>query len=164
VKNIQAWAELVDQELPAAAAERAGALARELRGAAPALRLDCGTPIHKDLHYRHVLVGRRVCVIDFDEMRMGDPAFDVAHFCTYLRLLAIRHDRSVEHLERAFIDEYTRLTGWTNDERFQFFLVYTFIKIARQLCLMRGVLPIATGAERDRQVAAVLDQAEEVWS
>jgi streptomycin 6-kinase len=163
VANVRTWAELVERACPAAA-DRAVGLARDLRRAATWLQLDDDTPIHKDLHYRHVLVGDRVCVIDFDEMRMGDPSFDVAHFCTYLRLLAIRHDRSVEHLERAFVDEYTRLTGWTKDERFDFFVVYTCIKIARQLCLMRGVLPIASGAERERQLAAVVNLAGDAWS
>jgi hypothetical protein len=163
VSNLRVWAELVDREFPAGAADRAGALARELRSAAPTLPLEDRTPIHKDLHYGHVLVGERVCVIDFDEMRLGDPSFDVAHFCGYLRLLAIRRDRSVAYLERAFLNEYTRLTGWTKDERFTFFVVYTCIKIARQLCLMRGVLPIPTGADRDRQVTALLDHAVEVW-
>ena len=30
----------------------------------------------------------RAEVIDFDEVRLGDPAYDVAHFCAHLRLLA----------------------------------------------------------------------------
>ena len=43
-------------------------------------------PIHKDFHTGHLLVGDSVWVIDLDEARQGDRAFDLAHFCAYLEL------------------------------------------------------------------------------
>ena len=52
------------------------------------------SPIHKDFHYGHIVVDGGLKVIDFDEMRLGDPNFDLAHFCANLHLLAYRLNNS----------------------------------------------------------------------
>ncbi|MGO4596114.1 phosphotransferase [Terrabacter sp. 2RAF25] len=87
--------------------------------------------IHKDLHLGHVLVGDRgqVTVIDLDEARMGDPAFDVAHLCAYAE-----ESRSgqVEHAVRAFLDAYGDVPGAGAQRRLAFFRAYTLLKITRQ--------------------------------
>ena len=48
-------------------------------------------------------------MIDFDEMRLGDPNFDLAHFCANLHLLAYRLNNSPFHfnaLQSAFLRGY----------------------------------------------------------
>ena len=67
-------------------------------------------PIHKDFHAGHVLVGDSVCVIDLDEARHGDRAFDLAHFCAYLEFQGDSGTR-----REAFLREYSLLTGWADD-------------------------------------------------
>jgi aminoglycoside phosphotransferase (APT) family kinase protein len=47
--------------------------------------------IHKDFYYAHVLWdGAGLSILDFDELSLGDPAFDVGHFLAHLERLAQR--------------------------------------------------------------------------
>lgn len=47
--------------------------------------------IHRDYYYANLLWdGERIWAIDMDELRIGDPALDVAHFLTHLQVLAYR--------------------------------------------------------------------------
>jgi Phosphotransferase enzyme family len=157
--NVGKWADLVGAAYPEEALA-AARISKHLRDRANTIQLEPTTPIHKDFHYRHVVVGQRLAVLDFDEMRQGDPSFDLAHFCTYLYLLCIRQGwpRSrFRTLERTFLDAYTRRSGWVRDDRFAYFAAYTCLKIARQLCLNVGVPPRPTGAERRRQLRAILE-------
>jgi len=90
-------------------------------------------PIHKDFHAGHVLVHRRTCVIDLDEARLGDAAFDLAHFCAYLHWQG-----HADQLREAFLSEYATLTGWTDDGSFARYSAYTWLKIAKQLAVGSG--------------------------
>ena len=158
--NINAWAGVVATAYP----DRAGdvlELADELESAARAISVRADVPIHKDFHYQHVVAGQELALLDLDEMRFGDPSFDVAHFCAYLELLAVRtHNgaEAVEPLTRSFLAEYARCTGWKADERFDFFAAYTYLKIAKQLATARGVRPRPSGAERRAQLAFALER------
>jgi hypothetical protein len=161
--NLAEWAAIVGQTYPGLAAPAQQAL-DYLKQQAPELPLETQLPIHKDFHYRHVLVGRGVKVIDFDEVRLGDPNFDLAHFCANLALLAYREYGSPEHLrdlEQRFLDVYANSTGWTlttHRTRFFYFYVYTCLKLARQLCLGFGPSPLPTAEERRGQVDMILGQ------
>ena len=53
---------------------------------------------------------------------------------------------------------YARVTEWEPNERFVYFYAYTCLKIAKQLCSMRGLRPRPEGEEQARQVALMLDQ------
>lgn len=165
--NLSAWATVVSETYPALADLAQQALVY-LQQQAANLPLDTQTPIHKDFHYRHVLVERGVKVIDFDELRLGDPNFDLAHFCANLDLLAYRQSGSPYHLhklEQRFLDAYARTTGWNwtkHKSRFVYFYVYTCLKLARQLCLGFGPSPVPTGEERQRQVKMILSQVRVV--
>lgn len=141
----------------------AARLAADLSDAAPRIRLRHATPIHKDFHYQHVLLGTRLTVLDFDEMRMGDPRFDLAHFCTYLRLLEIRLGTPFGRraLERVFMGGYSAAPV-AYDEVFIFFGVYTCLKIAKQLAASSGVEPRPAGREAIRQLGLVLDHGCEL--
>jgi aminoglycoside phosphotransferase (APT) family kinase protein len=118
-------------------------------------------PIHKDLHYRHLVLGSKPAFIDLDEMRAGDPSFDLAHFCVHLDLLGLRMSmapRQVEALKRSFLDPYSDLTGWVQQEAFTYFCAYSCLKIARQLCTRSGVRPRPRGAERRRQLQEIVSK------
>jgi hypothetical protein len=91
-------------------------------------------PIHKDFHAGHVLVDASVCVIDLDEARNGDRAFDLAHFCTYLEWQGGQSGVRRE----AFLQEYSRSTGWADDGSYAGYAAYTWLKIAKQLALGSG--------------------------
>jgi hypothetical protein len=158
--NLQAWAALVGHKHPdqAAAAARIAARLKELAGE---LAFESETPIHKDFHYGHIVVDGGLKVIDFDEVRLGDPNFDLAHFCANLHLLAYRLNESpyqFSALQSAFLSAYARATGWAPNDRFVYFYAYTCLKIAKQLCSMRGLRPRPEGEEQRRQVQLMLDQ------
>jgi hypothetical protein len=160
VVNLQAWASLVGQRYPELAAG-ASKVAAYLRERAPALIFETDGPIHKDFHYGHIVVGERLTIIDFDEMRLGDPNFDLAHFCANLHLLAYRTSElpySFSALQRAFLNAYAAETQWQPDERFIYFYAYTCLKIAKQLCTLRGLRPRPEGEEQHRQVALIIEQ------
>jgi hypothetical protein len=100
-----------------------------------------------------------VVVIDLDEMRAGDPAFDIAHFGANLRLLALREQMpgaELALLESAFLAGYNSLLPYEPDLRHEFFHVYSCIKIAKQLVGGRGPAPVPTAAERSSQVDLIL--------
>jgi hypothetical protein len=161
--NLAAWAAFVGQHYPdmAGLAEQ---LLHFLQQQAATVPLSGQTPIHKDFHYRHVLVEAGVKVIDFDELRLGDPNFDLAHFCANLHLLAYRQHGSphrLQDIEARFLAAYAGATGWTpaaHAERFAYFYVYTCLKLARQLCLGVGPSPVPSGDARRRQVRMILNQ------
>jgi hypothetical protein len=160
VANLQAWAALVGQRYPDQA-DNAMRVAAYLRERAPVLPFVTETPIHKDFHYGHIVVGEQLKIIDFDEMRLGDPNFDLAHFCANLHLLAYRTSElpySFSALQRAFLNAYAAQTHWVADERFVYFYAYTCLKIAKQLCTLRGLRPRPEGEEQHRQVALIIEQ------
>lgn len=167
VANLATWAALVGKSYPELAPLAQQAY-HYLAEQAHRLPLLTQTPVHKDFHYRHVLVERGVKAIDFDEMRLGDPNFDLAHFCANLHLLAYRRHgtpHGLRALEQCFLEVYARQTGWSlratadgNRAKFVYFYLYTCLKIARQLCINVGPAPVPTGEERRRQLQMILSQ------
>jgi hypothetical protein len=159
--HLQAWVGLIAHTYPDLQPE-AARLAAGLRERAKGLKLADRSPLHKDFHYRHVVVdpaaGPALWVLDFDEMRSGDGTFDVAHFCANLDLLELRTPAPVAPLRTAFLEAYAERAGWAVDARFDWFHGYTCLKIAKQLCTVRGVRPRPSGAEQRRQTEAMLAQ------
>ena len=156
--NLRAWSSIVGDRYPdeAAAADR---ISRRLSERSSELGAESGRPIHKDFHYQHVFVADRASVIDFDEFRLGDPNFDLAHFCAYLTLLGCRLPAMADVLGRhrdRFLVAYSRQAGWHMDGRFPVFYAYSCLKIARQLCGGTGVLPRPYADEQRRQTSAML--------
>jgi aminoglycoside phosphotransferase (APT) family kinase protein len=121
--------------------DAANELVTYLQGEADRLALDRKAPIHKDFHCQHVLVNGRLSVIVFDELRLGDSSFDLAHFCANLHLLAYRTPSLGERLpqlQQTFLDAYRRHTGWSTDHSFVYFFIYTYVKLAKQRCTQRA--------------------------
>jgi aminoglycoside phosphotransferase (APT) family kinase protein len=111
-------------------------------------------PLHKDFHPGHVLVGDIVCVIDLDEARQGDPAFDVAHFCAYQE--AFGPGRCDPRLSRGFVERYTAASGWEPGETVTGYAAYAWLKIARQWTLGSGPCRGASDDERRAGAARAL--------
>lgn len=133
VSNLALWAAeigLTDERL----AQPARRLAQTLEQVSPRLpRLHTG-PIHKDLHLDHVIVDDAgwAWVIDLDEARTGDPAFDVAH----LRAYAI--ETGVGHVAEVFVSAYGDLDGPDAELRLAYFHAYTLLKITKQQVRAHG--------------------------
>lgn len=158
--NIQEWVELISGKYPdetSAAQDVAGYLLDRLDN----LTFETAVPIHKDFHYEHILVDGGLKVIDFDEVRLGDPNLDLAHFCANFYLLAYRKQSQpaqLARLQHRFLETYARLSGWTLDERFVFFYAYSCLKLAKQICKKRGPRPWPEGEEQHGQVWLMLEQ------
>jgi hypothetical protein len=158
VENARLWAERVAAAYPDLAGQ-ARRLGDELVASTRTIRAETDVPIHKDIHPGHVVVGHRLVVIDFDEMRLGDRSFDLAHFCLYLHLAGIRSGRSGHfgRLRSAFLAQYATRTGWVPDDRFGVFWSYSCLKVAKQLAMGTGVRPRPQGTESTRQLQAILE-------
>jgi hypothetical protein len=164
--NLKAWAALIGHRYPADAAT-ATTIAQHLQDCAAALDLATDVPIHKDFHYAHMIADRGLRIIDFDEMRLGDPNFDLAHFCANLHMLAYRKTGTATAFaphQSVFLKAYARHTGWTPNRCFVFFYAYTCLKIAKQLCTGRGLRPRPEGDECYRQMRLMLTQGHEALS
>ena len=160
VDNVREWAELISKKYPE---ERKAAnhIADYLVQKINELDFSERVPIHKDFHYEHVLIDGGLKVFDFDEMRLGDPNFDLAHFCANFYLLAYRnneHTAQFTDLQNHFLDAYSSGTGWQWDEKFLFFYIYSCLKIAKQLCKLRGPRPWPEGDEQQAQVWLMIEQ------
>ena len=160
VDNIREWAELISKKYPD---ERKAAtyIADYLVQKTTELDFSVHVPIHKDFHYEHILIDGGLKVFDFDEMRLGDPNFDLAHFCANFYLLAYRnqeHTAQFTDLQNHFLDAYSSGTGWQWDEKFLFFYIYSCLKIAKQLCKLRGPRPWPEGEEQQAQVWLMIEQ------
>ncbi|GAA4410812.1 hypothetical protein GCM10023168_30910 [Fodinibacter luteus] len=133
VANAALWAQQVaraDTRLRAPAGE----LAELLAAHAPSLPRVRDSLIHKDLHLGHVLVDPSggATVIDLDEARMGDPAFDLAHLCAYADEAAGGAPGADDALATAFREAYGPLRGPDAAHRLAFFRAYALLKITRQ--------------------------------
>jgi len=158
--NLRVWASLIGQKY-SDQADAANRIADYLTERAGDLAFETEVPIHKDFHYGHIVLNGGLKIIDFDEMRLGDPNFDLAHFCANLHLLAYRNANGpyqFSTLQRAFLNAYARETGWTTNERFVYFYAYTCLKIAKQLVTVRGLRPRPEGEEQHKQVELMLRQ------
>ncbi|MGQ0745044.1 MAG: phosphotransferase family protein [Acidimicrobiales bacterium] len=163
VANAVSWTELVDREL-GPAGTRAAALGRALAGDR---RLSGGSErmtslIHKDFHPDHVLVrGTAVSVIDLDECRWGEPAYDLAHFRLSCDLLGLRGAWPPARASAAWetmLGSYTRACGWDDHQRLGPLRGLIAAKLARQIAQGRGPGP-RPGSRSDQitQAAAVVD-------
>jgi aminoglycoside phosphotransferase (APT) family kinase protein len=160
--NLAEWTKQIGAVNPQVA-RRAEQLLGALARIAPGLNMAGCVVIHKDFHAGHVLIGSDVTVIDLDEARLGDPAFDIGHFIAYLQLAAWRDqavDRQFARLRTSLLDGY-RFGGLTISKPVvRWSQAYAFIKIARQLALGLGVAPHPVGSDRDDQIDRAVSAGE----
>ena len=80
----------------------------------------------------------------------------------YLRLLGCRFPAMGTALDRRreeFLAAYERYSGRELPSRFTLFYAYTCLKIAKQLCTSRGLIPRPQVEEEHRQTAEMLREA-----
>jgi aminoglycoside phosphotransferase (APT) family kinase protein len=160
VDNIREWAELICKKYPEES-QAANHIADYLVSKATEFDFSLNVPIHKDFHYEHILFDGGLKVFDFDEIRLGDPNFDLAHFCANFYLFAYRYQKRTAQftaLQTHFLHTYSRETGWRLNDKFLFFYIYSCLKIAKQLCKLRGPRPWPEGEEQHAQVWLMLEQ------
>jgi hypothetical protein len=151
------WAGLVANRYPGAGAA-ASRLVDGLGAVRPPLCVD-PTPIHKDFQYGHVFVGAGLGVVDFDEVRLGDPDLDLAHFCANLHLLSVRTGAPPTERDRwtdGFLGAYSEAAGRDPGPGFGWFAAYTCVKIAKQVATGRGPQPRPAGDARAAQIDVIL--------
>jgi aminoglycoside phosphotransferase (APT) family kinase protein len=93
------------------------------------------TTIHRDYYYANVLWdGHSLCVIDLDQLRIGDPALDVAHFAAHLDVLAYRQTGDIaayREQSATFVGAYRPALGAPPvADRLPIYRAYTFLKLA----------------------------------
>lgn len=152
-ETTSSWAALVGNAYPDLAGA-ARALACGWVAAARVSSVGPKVPIHKDFHAGHVLVGNEISVVDLDEARLGDPAFDLAHFCVYLRTT----HGDEPGLAGAFLGEYSRATGWRDAGSYRPYCAYTWLKIARQQTTGSGPFRTLPAPMRRTAVEEALDE------
>ena len=135
LSRIDAWQAEVAPQLPAEEARRLDDSRERWRGFARDLAPPVCVMIHKDYYHAHVLWdGRGVWVVDFDELAVGDPAFDVAHFLAHLEYQVQRSDAEAAPCSEAaarFRGAYPAAeAGPRFDARLRFYAAYTFLKLA----------------------------------
>lgn len=135
LSRLDAWQAEIAARLPADAVRRLHDSRERWRGFARDLAPPGRVMIHKDYYLAHVLWdGRGVWVVDFDELAVGDPAFDVAHFLAHLEYHAQRSDAEAAPWSEAaarFRDAYPAAeAGRSFDARLRFYSAYTFLKLA----------------------------------
>lgn len=99
--------------------------------------------IHHDYYYANLLWdGERIWAIDVDQLRIGDPALDVAHFLRHLQVLAYRQTGDFSAYDAqadTFLCAYREEAGSPAFEaRLPLYRAYTLLKLA------------ATEAQRER--------------
>jgi aminoglycoside phosphotransferase (APT) family kinase protein len=151
------WSDLIGGLEPGLG-DRAEKLAVGWLEAARGCPVDRQVPLHKDFHAGHVLVAETVCVIDFDEARLGDPAFDVVHFTTYLEAVPAAY--RWEELRDAFLESYGELAGWRDRGSTRAYSAYTWLKIAKQRAVGTGPFPTVPYATRRRLVESAISEGE----
>jgi len=157
-RTCRTWAAVIGRVCPALA-NQVDRLANAWAESVRSTDTDAWVPIHKDFHPAHVLVGTGICVVDLDEAREGDAAFDVAHFCEYLQLLdSGRRDPTT--LLDAFVREYAEATGWLDHGAYAVFRCYTSLKIARQWATASGPCRGASPVQRLSGTERALAEAE----
>jgi Ser/Thr protein kinase RdoA (MazF antagonist) len=129
------WLKEVSQHVPEslrARLDKAQVCLANVLATPPAVEL---RPIHRDFYYANVLAdGQHVWAIDLDQLRIGDPALDVAHFTTHLEILAYRQTGSfTAYAEPAqlFLAMYRSQRPSSGIEaRLPIYAAYTFLKLA----------------------------------
>ena len=81
-------------------------ISNQLIDAQKTLQPCVGKPIHGDYHPRNIIVSPDLTtVIDFEEARMGDPAFDIGYFTAQTKMTHGFGDTTLQAVE-AFLQEY----------------------------------------------------------
>ncbi len=89
-------------------------------------------PCHRDFHEGQILVdGDDIGLLDFDTLRMSDPALDAGNLIAHLRLAGLRSGRRLRGAEAAIIKAMeplppSRILTWTRAALLRLAAIYSF--------------------------------------
>lgn len=133
LEKAEQWRAQIERAVPSLGSPLRSLLA-ELRRLGASLPVTWGSMIHKDFYYAHVLWdGETVWVVDFDELQLGDPAFDAGHFLAHLANLSFRQTGRSDGYAldgRSFLESYLERAQEDVRDRVPFYQAYTFVKLA----------------------------------
>jgi thiamine kinase-like enzyme len=135
IRKVLGWLDRIAAVLPMSSAAHERAMRGDLSDAYDHLRSIRLTMVHHDFYYANLLWdGTSLWGVDFDQVRVGDPALDVGHFCAHLEVLARRSGKTADAYRRAtaaFLDSYgSHAHDQTFQERVALYRSYTFLKLA----------------------------------
>lgn len=82
-------------------------LAKRIRLATPvAIRWAPVTVVHRDLYEEQILIGKRVGLIDLDDVALGPPELDLGNLLAHLELLELRSGRRLTDERRDLLRSY----------------------------------------------------------
>lgn len=176
LETVKKWSlEIVASGAPGSIVEQFDGIAEKLRSfvAITTQHPDEQVVIHRDLHHEHVFVSFElesisIGIVDFDEVRIGDPFVDLAHLAVHLRLndpSSFGTHRGGSVLSGAVFDAIT--LAWSIDSglvidpaRLEFYGGMACLKVARQRAVGFGTQPRPTGNTRWRAVERSLELAD----
>jgi Phosphotransferase enzyme family len=99
-------------------------------------------PTHRDFSPEHLVVEEegRFVGLDFDEFCQYDPLFDVAHFISHLRLLALASLGSLDHFESYathFEEAYASGSANFSQTRVRLLMAIAFLKLSYLEAIVR---------------------------
>lgn len=89
-------------------------------------------PCHRDFHEGQILIdANSVGLLDFDTLRLGDPALDAGNLIAHLRLAGLRAGRVLHPAEAAFVKAMApvpaeRIAVWTRAALLRLAALYSF--------------------------------------
>lgn len=134
---LRAWCERVSAAFPERAELFSKALGQVRRDL---LRLPDAEPVpcHRDFHEGQILIdGERAGFLDFDTLRLSDPALDPGNLIAHLRLTAIRGGRVEAGNEGTIINAMRplaagRISAWTRAAQLRLAAIYSFTSEPRE--------------------------------
>ncbi|MBI4312078.1 MAG: aminoglycoside phosphotransferase family protein [Chloroflexi bacterium] len=134
VDKVEGWRQVVAPAVSSDAADKAGRVHESMRRMAERFAGERRTVIHRDFYHQNLLWdGRRLWVLDFDQLSIGDPAMDAGHFLAHVQYLAYRttgRPDSLGKMEACFLSHYEQQSREDVRERLPWYKAYTFLKLA----------------------------------
>lgn len=134
VRKIDRWCGEIAPHLGGSERRRLRQARSLLHGIAEGLSPCTPALIHRDFYPANVFWdGRRVCVLDFDQLALGDPALDAGHFLAHLQNAALRAAGRADTYAGAgavFLDSYLEGARAGIAPRLPLYRAYTFLKLA----------------------------------
>ncbi len=134
VRKVARWCEEIQPYLASRGRRRLQEAQDALQGLVGQMPRQSPALIHRDFYPANVLSdGQRIWVLDFDQLRLGDPALDVGHFLAHVQNVAYRATGRADSLADAgavFLRSYLRKNPLELEPRLRFYRAWTFLKLA----------------------------------
>lgn len=96
--------------------------------------------VHRDCYDRQFLIdGKRVAIIDLDDLALGEPELDAANFMAHIELRAIQGLISAGGMRTSFLEGYRRAgRRRLDDRRLRFYLATALIRLTSLYSMRPG--------------------------